>query len=252
MESLADYPLKAKTDCRTAVAEQLADLLRSLRFTLPKTTEAFAFKNVYSTWADFSSSAKSTTDLPAAAVLPDRPTYEAAALGPRTIEETWSGGDPCEVDESGRRIYPLGDATGAGFVLVHVAELVIPLVVSIRTTTRAARAAIVRVLEGTLVEDGLLFDPSQVNQALPEVWAAKAHPVRYGRLLELSRYYRRKARYTLLSHTLLDGSDSATENRFAAQFEILSQAPVCVVRRGRGMSVATEIVVNGATETRAG
>lgn len=249
---LSDYPLKATMDARSAMVKGLAFELARVKATLPRSGREFSFRAIYDTWASFEQRAMSAGGkLPAAAVLPDRPVYEASSLTPRAIEETWSGGDPAERDANGNQLYPIGDATGVGLVLYEVAEMMVPIVLLVRAQTKAQRKAFVKRLEEVFVEDGaLLPDPSTLSKDVP-VLDARYHPIRYGRLVELPDYYNRKARFTLQAQQLLDTTSSAMENRWLAQFELIGHVQVCALRLARAMSPRIQIVVNGTTENRA-
>lgn len=252
MADLKDYPLKATTDARSAMAERLASFVKELEFTLPRSGQVFHLKAVYDTWADFNQRAMSGGGaLPAAAVLPDRPIYEPSSLTPRPIDRTWSGGDPTECDAHGRRLYPYGDGSGVGFLLYTHSEIVVPFVLVFRAKTKPQRKAIAKRLEEVFVEDGAVRpDVSLLNPAVPPVPEATAQPVRYGRLLEVPNYYNRKARFTLEAQQLLDAEASARENRWLGQFEIRGHMQVCVLRFARAMKPRVSVVVDGTTENR--
>jgi hypothetical protein len=248
---LMAYPLKARKDARSAVSDRLAEYLSEIEFTLPKSGQAFKFKSVYGTWADFRERATSGGGLlPAAAVLPDRPIYEPSALTPRALEETWSGGDPAELDERGCQLYPFGDGSGDGHVLVTHSEIVVPFVVVYRAQSAPQRKAIAKRLEEVFLEDGTLIDPSSLNPDVPRVPELTATPVRYGRVLEVPDYYCRKARFTLHAQQLLDTEQTARENRWIGQCEIEGHMQVCVLRRGRAMNVRARLEVDGTTADR--
>ncbi len=249
---LKDYPLKATTDARSAMAEGLAREVSKIRATLPKSGREFGFRIIYDTWARFEQRAVSSDGLlPAAAILPDRPVYEDSSLTPRMIEETWSGGDPLELKEDGSVRYPLGTGAGDGFALYTIAEMVVPFVFVFRAQTSSQRKAFVKRLEEFFVEDGaLLPEPSTLSKDVP-VPDAQFQPVRYGRRIELGNYYKRKARFTLQAQQLLDSESSARENRWMAQFELTGHVQVCVLRRVRAMSPRVQTVVNGTTDSRA-
>ncbi len=248
---LAKYPFKATTDARSAMAEGLAREVAKIRATLPRSGTSFGFKAIFDTWSTFNQRAMSAGgELPAAAILPDRPVYEESSLTPRALEETWSGGDPEDLDVNGVQMYPIGDGSGDGYVLYTLAEMVVPFVFVFRTVTRSQRKALTKRLEEFFIEDGgLLPDPA----SLPKIPLSDAEfqPVRFGRRIELPNYYRRKARFTLQAQQLLDTEASAGENRWLAQFELLSHVQVCVLRRGRAMKPRVQTVVNGTTESRA-
>lgn len=249
----AEYPLRRTTDARSALSGGLRGLLEGLRFSLPRTTESFGFAAVYAQWASFSDSASSGGGkIPAAAVLPDKSSYDGASLTPRLLEETWSGGDPTLLDSAGRPLYPLGDGTGDGYALASVAELSVSHVVLVRALSRSQRKAIVVGIEEALVEDGtLLPDSSSLSELFPLASPdAATHPVRYGRVVELPAYYGRRARYTLLSQQLLDSESLAAENRWLAQFEVRAEVRVCVRRRVRAMKPRVSLVVGGREENR--
>jgi len=242
-----EYPLKATTDCRSAMATALATFIQDQVFDLPKSAEKFKIEAVYATWAGFENRAMSSGGaLPAAAVLPDRPVYEAAAFGPRIIENTWGGGDPKLLDQYGKQKYPLGDGSGDGFALYTVADLVVPFILIFRAKTVAQRAAIVRTLETLMVEDGsTLPDPSRLDPDVPLMNPEEAlQPVRYGRLLEMKNYFNRKVRLTLDTQQLLDNAANASENRWLAQFEITAHAQVCVRRRLKVLKSRTFLVAD--------
>lgn len=246
MANLADlrkYPHRCLTDARSAMADALSAYVRTLTFTLPRSGQAFKFLAVYDTWTDFNQRAMSGGGkLPAAAILPDRPTYGDSGLTPRAIEETWSGGDPTEC-RNGKPTYPIGDGTGDGFCLFTHSELMVPFVLTFRAKTRPQREAIVRRLEQSFVEDGSLLDPSMVNPAFD--LDGMAEPIRYGRLLSVPRYYDRKARFTLEAAQLLDAEASAGENRWLGQIELMGEMQVCVLRRVRAMRPRVCVVVDG-------
>lgn len=252
MAKLEDYPLKATTDARSAMAERLAQFVAELDFTAPRSTQVFNLRAVYDTWATFTDRAMSGGGLlPAAAVLPDRPVYEGGGLTPNPIDETWSGGDPTECWPDGRRKYPIGDGTGDGFVLYTHSEIVVPFVLVFRAKTKPQRKAIAKRLEEVFIEDGAVKpDKSLLNQNIP-VPEATAQPVRYGRLLEVPKYYNRKARFTLKSQQLLDSESAAIQNRWLAQFELEGHMQVCVLRRVRAMKPRVQVVVDGTTANRA-
>lgn len=249
MDSIDAYPLKGRRDVRSAMARAMAEFVARLRFTEPKEKEPFGFARVYADWASFNDRALSGDGpLPAAAVLPDRPVYEANGFVPSMIESTWSGGDPLLVDDRGRQLYPIGDGSGRGFALFTIAEMVVPFVLIFRARSKPQRSAIVRILETSMVEDGSVVpDPSTLNPIL--VTDEMERPIRYGRLLTMDDYYGRKVRISLQSQQLLDSESGAGENRWMAQFEIAAQAQVCVVRRILGMNPQFKLTVGGTTET---
>lgn len=249
---LKNYPLKATTDCRTAIVETLTAYLEGIIFTVPKSTSPFKFRAVYSRWSDFNNRANSAGGLlPAAAVLPDRHIYEGAGFTPKALEETWSGGDPTELDQYGSQMYPMGDGSGDGFLLVETAELNVPLVLIYRGQTEAIRNSISKRLEEVLVEDGTLVpDPSSLPAGVEQLPPDAFQPVRYGLRLEMPSYYKRKARYTMVAKQTLDTAESAHANRWIGQVELQAQAQVCVLRRGRALDSRIELVVNGEPESR--
>jgi len=250
---LEEYPLKATLDARSAMVKALAEYLGEMTFTLPRTTQPFRFGAVHRRWADFNARA-SLAKLPALAVLPDNPRMEAAALGPRAIEDTWGGGDPNELTDLGCRRYPIGDGSGIGPVLHEVSQLTVPLVLVVRAKTEAQRSAIVRGFEaGAFVEDGSLPSPSTLNPQIPipPELDVKVQPTRYGRVLEVPTYFNRRARFTLDGHQILDSAVTVGENRWIAQFEVTAHMPVCVVRVARAMSTRVELLVDGAPAPRA-
>lgn len=232
------------------MARELARFVAKLRFTMPKSTEEFGFAKVYSSWASFNARALSGDGpVPAAAVLPDRPIYDANGMVPSMIESTWSGGDPNLIDDQCRRLYPIGDGTGRGFALFTTAELVVPFVIIFRARSEPERSAIVRVMETAFVEDGSIIpDIATLNPLF--VPDEAEHPIRYGRVLTMRDYYDRKVRLTIDAQQLLDSESSVGENRWMAQFEISGQAQVCVVRRVLGMNPKLKFsTVDGTTET---
>lgn len=257
---LSQYPLRKTRDVRSAMAEALAALVRGVSFSLPKSTTPFSFAAVYDTWATFQNTATSAGGkLPAAAVLPDRPVYEAASLTPRMIDDTWSGGPvvtPAEIQAGAAPT--LGTGAGDGFALFAIAEVVVPFVLVVRGSSIPIRKAIVSQLEDLFVEDQSLPDPSSVNpRTLPKTGGpgieppdASVQPVRYGRLLTLPSYYNRKARFTLLSQQILDSEESALGNRWLAQFEIQGHCQVVVLRRVKAMSPRLQTVLNGQVDQR--
>lgn len=242
------YPYKHLTDARSAMAETLAEYVEGLTFTLPRSGQSFKFAAVYDRWATFNDRAMSAGGkLPAATILPDRPVYGDNGLTPRALEDTWSGGDPTECGPDGRPKYPIGDGSGDGFVLFTHSELLVPFVLTFRAKTEPQRSAIVRRLEAAFIEDGSLLDPTSVNPAfdLDEL----AEPIRYGRLLEVRKYFSRKARFTLEAQQLLDAEASAGENRWLGQLEMTGHMQICVLRRVRAMKPKVCVVVDG-TEAR--
>lgn len=255
-----DYPLKKTTDCRSAMAETLRDYVAGLEFSAPRTTKKFRMEAVFDTWSDFSQRAMSAGGkLPAAAALPDRPVYEDSSFGPRSIEDTWSGGDPNLLKADGvTKRFPIGTGNGDGFILVEVAQMMVPFVLVVRAKNKPQRKAIVSILEESFIEAGTHLDTqggrtpdvSLINRnAQPEV---DRQPIRYGRLLGMPQYFNRKARFTLQSQQLLDSESTSSENRWLAQFEITGHAQVCAVRRVVGMNPRVEIVVDDLTDNRAG
>jgi hypothetical protein len=249
---LKDYPLKALTDSRSAMAAGLAKEVAGLKATVPRSGTEVALRAVYDTWSSFEQRAMSSGGLlPAAAVLPDRPVYEPSSLTPRALEDTWSGGDPNELlDDGVTKRYPIGDGSGDGFVLYSIAEMMCPFVLVLRAQTKAQRKAFAKRLEEHFVEDGSLLDPSTLSRDVP-IPDAQHEPIRYGRRVELANYYNRTARFTLMAQQILDNEASARENRWLAQFELTGHVQVCVLRRGRAMSPRVQFVVNGTTENRA-
>ena len=212
---LQDYPLKATTDSRSAMSERLAEFIGELEFTAPRSNQAFKLRAVYDTWADFSQRAMSAGGLlPAAAVLPDRPVYEGSSLTPRSIDDTWSGGDPEECGSGGRKKFPIGDGSGDGYCLFTHSEIVVPFVVVFRAKTKPQRKAIAKRLEEVFIEDGAVKPDKSTLTPLIPVPEATAQLVRYGRLLEVPKYYNRKARFTLDAQQLLDSETAARENRW--------------------------------------
>ena len=261
---LKDYPLKGLTDSRTAMAERLRDFVLGLEFRLPKTNTPFKFVKVYEEWAEFRDRATSGGgQLPAAAILPDRPIPEEAAFGPRIIESTWSGGDPELLDDQGLQKFPIGNVTGDGFALFEIAQRTATFLLIYRTKTRSQRRAIQKVLEEAFVEDGSEIDPSRVDPNVPPSEVAQPpippgrvpdvfmNPVRYGRLLKVPRYFDRKARFTLISGPEpLDTEASVQENRWLGQVEVTGHIQICTLRRVPAMSARVELVVDGTTESR--
>lgn len=251
----AEYRLRKTRDARSAMAEALRAFLKRQSFALPKTTEPFQLAAVYDTWATFQDKASTAGGLlPAAAVLPDRPIYEADALTPRMLEWSWSGGDPCLRESSGRPTYPIGDGSGDGYALFDIAELSVPFVLLVRASTIPMRKAVVSRLEELFVEDGSLLDPNQLSDLAqpspPEPPEEIARPIRYGRLLKLESYYGLTARYSLESQQLLDSETNAAQNRWLAQMEIQAHGKVVVVRRVRAMRPRVRAVIGGERDSR--
>lgn len=251
MDDVRQYPLKAPADARTAIVYQLADFLKDLRFSFPKTTEVFQFRPeaIYSDWPTWNSRAYSSEALlPAAAILPDRPTYLASSLTPAFLDETWSGGDPTLRNADGSQQYPIGDASGEGFGLFKVAEIQVPIVMVFRATSKPQRRAIMRTLEQAFVDT---VGVDHTTDPLPfGVAEAMVSPPHYGRYLELSRYYKRRCRLTLQAQQLLDSEELAASNRWVGQVELLADTSVCVLRRVRGMNPLVRLSLNEALVER--
>ena len=249
---LQNYPLKALDDSRTALAKGLASFFKKMEFVLPRSNEPFQLRAAYTRWAQFRDRAMSEGGiLPAAACLPDRPVYSAASFTPRVLEETWSGGDPTELADDGVSLrYPWGDGGGDGYVLVEIAQLSVPFVVLLRGKSIAQCEAMTKTTEETFVEDATeLPDKSWLNPKI-DVPDADEQPVRYGRVVEIPRYYNRKARFTLVAQQILDNEAAAMENRWTAQFEMLGEMQVCVRRRLRAMRPRVELFVNDERVSR--
>lgn len=249
LPDLAKYPLRATKDSRQALGQGLSDIVSSVRATFPKSNKPIGFKAVYDTWAQFNDRAMSSGGkVPAAAILPDRPEYEASSLTPHIIDCTWSGGDPCERDQYGRIRYPIGDGSGDGFALFKTSEIIVPFVLVFRAISPAQRTAFMKRFEEIFNEDGaLLPDPSTLNPNLP-VFDEEFHPVRYGRIITLEKYYQRKARFTLIAQQTLDTESTAEENRYVGQIELRGETSVCVLRRIRAMRPRIQVVVNGTND----
>lgn len=244
---LEDYPFKATMDARSALAHGLAELLRKIEFSMPRTAEPFKLEEVYASWATFRDRAMSSGGaLPAAAVLPDRPRYSASQLTPAIIEGTWSGGDPNEVDDLCNPVFPIGDGTMDGHALFALSELEVDFVVLFRAKTEKQREAIVRRVEQVFVESGELVYAEDLDPrfGIPDEVEAR-HPDRYGKVVPLGdAYYGRDGRLTLVGQELLDSESSAAENRWMAQLEFTGQVRLCALRRVRGMDVVTRLAVN--------
>lgn len=260
---LEDYPFKRLTDSRTAMAKTLAEFAERLTFRLPKRGTPFRFQSVYEEWAGFEARAQSGgRGPPIGAVLPDRPIPDKPSFGPRLLEETWSGGDPADVKESGRKRFPIGDGSGDGFALVEVAQRESRFLLIFRCATKTQRRAIFATLEEAFMEDGTLVDPATLDPIVvvpepdppvvqPQIPDIAVQPVRDGRLLKVERYYDRMARYTLeTGPEPLDSAASAHENRWMGQAEILSHMQVCALRRVRAMSPRVELVVDDLAVSR--
>lgn len=262
---LKDYPFKRLTDSRTAMTKTLADFVKLLTFRLPRSGTSFRFEDVYEEWAGFEARASGLgRGPPIAAVLPDRPVPDSASFGPRLIEETWSGGDPETLKESGKKRFPIGDGSGDGFALYEVAQREARFLLLFRCSTKTQRRAIFTSLEEAFIEDGSLLDPASLNpdvappESMPDPPIAQAQipdaavqPVRYGRLLKVSRYFDRTARFTIVSGPEpLDTEASAHENRWMGQVEILGHMQICTLRRVRGMKPRVELVVDDVAENR--
>lgn len=249
---MSDYPYKAKTDARSAMTETLAEYVSTIDFTLPRAETPFRFVDVHSTWSDFNQRAMSEGGmLPAAAILPDRPIYDAISLTPFSIDDTWQGGDPTLCNALGKQIYPIGDGSGDGICLFGIAEITTQFVLIYRALTKPMRAAIARRLEQVFVEDGgLVPDVSQLNPNIP-VGDVLFHPIRYGRVFNVPKYYNRTVRLTLIAQQTLDAESSAGENRWMGQMEFEGQMLVCVPRRVRSMktriiTLVNDVVANGS------
>lgn len=240
------YPFRARCDARTAIAKTLADFLESLSFTLPKVTAPFRFAKVHDRWSSWESSAMSAGGLiPAAAVLPDRLIYEDSSFTPREIEETWSGGDPSDLDDFGKKLFPIGDGSGDGFVLFEVCQVMLPIIVLYRGKSRPQAEAIAKKLEEVFIEDaGIVPDYTSISEVIP-VPPDALQPIRYGLRLTAKRYFNRKVRYTQVAQQLMDSEANARENRWIGQFEMEAHMQLCVVRRGRAMKPRIELVVDG-------
>lgn len=246
---LANYPLRASMSARRAVAQRLAEHLAQLEFSVPTTTTPEKFKSVTVSWARFEQSALAQEGgLPALAILSDKEEFVPTALTPQIYEDTWSGGDPLECDGSGAQLYPYGDGSGEGFVLVSDGEITVPLVLVFRATSESARDAIEKRLEEIFLEDGTLADPSVVNPSL--LGAVDARPSRSGRILEVPYYYNRKVRYTSFSTTNLDQSELARTRRWLGQCEVRAEMQRCVLRRGVAFNPRVQTVTDGITEDR--
>lgn len=216
MPALIDhYPYRKKRDLRSAMAETLAAHLAGLEFTAPAYAEPRKFRQVFYEWAAFERYALAKAQggsLPAAAVLPDTADQGDSSLTPRVLEDTWRT-----------------DGTD-GYALVEIAEKIVPFLVVVRATSKAERQAIISAVEDAFVASSTLKRPT---------------PVAYGLQLTMASYYERKARYTLLRHTLLDQEVSAQESRRLAQFEIQAQAQHVVLRRIPAMDARVQVVVDG-------
>lgn len=262
---LKDYPFKAKTDSRSAMARTLAQYMSRLTFRLPRSGRPFRFQRVYQEWAGWESHATvGGRGAPVAAVLPDRPIPDDPAFNPRVIEETWSGGDPTEFRESGKQRFPIGDGSGDGFVLVEVNQRKAIFLVIFRCATKTQRRAVFRSIEEAFVEDGLLTDPASLDPAValqegvpdppvptPQIPYIDVQPVRTGRVLEVDGYFNRKCSYTIESGPEpLDTDQFAHENRWVGQVEISALMQICAVRRCRGMDVRIQMVADGYPVSR--
>lgn len=241
---LEAYPYKAPCDIELAVARAVAKLITPLQFSMPKQLETFSFRGVYEEWAEFQKYAFSEgADLPAAAVLSDNVAYSDSQFAPALIEDTWSGGDRTECDPvTCKPLYPIGDGSLDGFVLVKVCEVDVPLSVYFRAQHKPQRSAMMRRLEQIFSEDETIIDPNQLDPDLPPpADVLFHHPTRFGRLLELPDHYDRQGRVTLLSSRRLDSAESAAENRWMGLLELSVQAPLCVLRRAQGMKIVTKL-----------
>lgn len=231
------YRYQKTTDLRSAMAETLAVYINGLSFSFPRGTKTFRFAEVYDTWSTFQNTATSAGGkLPAAAVLPGKAVYDDSSLTARMLEETWSGAVP-----------PIGDGSGDGFALFTGSEMVVPFVVVIRAVTIPSRKAILSAFEDAFIEDD--SSGRDLNGVPQSTWppdaADESRPQRYGKLLTLPAYYRRRARFTLQSIELLDASDLAMSNRWMAQAEITAEAQHCLVRQVRAMRPRVRLVVGG-------
>lgn len=216
---LADYPFRKTRDIRSAMAETLAQYILTFDFDLPVCSATKpSFAEVYDTWADFESNAKSAGGrLPAAAILPDKGTYDDSSFTPRMLEETWK--------TDGRD----------GWALYAIAEYDVPFLVVVRAKSSEQRKAIVSHFEDAFVETTEPADPD---------------PGHYGKRIAMPSYYGRIARFTLLSQELLDSSEFAIRNRWMAQFEFTAQAQHCVLRRVPAMAPHVHVVINGLADNR--
>jgi hypothetical protein len=251
VDNVADYPLKGLADVRSAIVFELASFLQKLDFSFPKTTEPFRFAPgaVYPDWPTWNTRAMSAGGmLPAAAILPDRPTFVPSCLTPSFLDETWSGGDPTLLNPDGSQQYPLGDASGRGFGLFKVSEIDVPIVVLFRAVNKPQRRAIMRTLEQAFVDSvGIDHTTERLPMGVAEALVSPPH---YGRFLKLTRYYNRQCRFVLQASQLLDSEALAGANRWIGQLEISANTSVCVLRRVRGMTPQVRLTLDDQAEDR--
>lgn len=231
----AKYPLRRTRDLRTAMAEALAKHFLSLSFSIPKTTKKNGFKAVFSDWPTFNKRAMTAGGLvPAATVLPDRGTYDDAAMTPRPLESTWW--------QDGRD----------GYVLWEVAEYECPMVVVVRALNKPQRKSIMLAVEESFAELG---EPT--TTPLPDLdprgerfQPSPESPIRYGRLFQLEGYYNQRARFSLMAQQLLDSEETAGTNRWMAQVEILAFGKVLVLRRAPPLRTRIMLKVDDVVDSR--
>ena len=212
---LCDYPHKKARDLRSAMAEALAEFVRTITFTYPYSAQPTSLGAVYKEWAEFERKALSSGGpLPVAAVLPDRVTEADSSLVPRLLEETW-----CQTSDG---------TQGLGLFAVSTKEM--PAVLMVRAYSKPQRQAII-----SAVEDAF-FD-------LP-VPGKTGNPFRYGKVLDMPSYYDRTVTFSLENHQLLDNASSAAENRWMVQFELTGIAEHVLPCRVPALDARVSLVVD--------
>lgn len=188
--TLAHYSRKATTNARRAMALALKRHLEGLEFFNP---DRFQFSQVFDSWPSYIQRYVPAT----ACVLPGRWEYGDAYLTPVLMEETWE---------------PAGEQ---GFALYKMAEIEVFLEVSMRTDSVDEREAIILGVESSFRDPNMLMsDPAGA---------------RYGILLPLPEYYGCKARFQLISGSVIDDEDRAMRENRDAIMVVQAEATQVVV-----------------------
>lgn len=214
MPSVDQYPLKATTDVRTALARALVDYLKPLEFTVPAhaTSEGatnygkpLKFAKVFYEWPE----QEKQLDLPALSIAPGKANYDAANITPVEVPDSRWPED------------------GDGYVMLTTSEAIVPLQIDIWTAHPSERRAIAMMVPG-------LFEQADGYTGL--------------RLSLGDYYYSQIGSYTFEEYEFIDEGDAAQKRTRRLMMRVEARAPVVVLKPVYDLRIRIDSEINSVDE----